>query len=597
MRWFISIILLLCFLQPEAYAQKSRLASQYYSNGEYEKAAYLYLDLYKENNSLSYFKSYVRNLDLAGEEEKAIEEIKKEIKNRPSEVSLYVTLGSMLEGNGDLDEANKYFNLAVDRLSPNKNEIRNIGSEFVRAVKYDLAIDVFEKGIELVGQDPNILYLLGDTYRRKGNMEAMIDNYLHSLVLQPYRLKTIESKFQTYLEKEDFDTLKIKIFDLIRETESPELYELLIWSHIYTRNYAAALRQGIALDKRNAEAGKRVMNISKTALNEDAYDTAIKGFQYVIDSKGNMNPYYFDATEYLLSAKREKILSSEYIEDELISLKTEYKNYLIRFGKNKYSAGIIRNLAFLQSNYLGELDSAIVLLTEALEIRDLDRNTRAEIKLDLGDYYLIQNERWESTLLYSQVDKDFEEDPLGHEARYRNAKLAYYMGDFEWAQVQFDVLKASTSKLISNDAIDMSVFILDNLGLDTSTIALERFARSDLYAIQHHYDSAFALLRQIKLDFPDHSLLDDVIYREAGLYAKMKAYDKAIERYEYLIDNYYDDIKADNSVFELAEIYEKVVKDEDKALELYEKIFVDFDSSTFAAEARKRYRLLRGDET
>lgn len=77
----------------------------------------------------------------------------------------------------------------------------------------------------------------------------------------------------------------------------------------------------------------------------------------------------------------------------------------------------------------------------------------------------------------------------------------------------------------------------------------------------------------------------------------MKAFDKAIERYEYLIDNYYDDIKADNALYELAEIYENVIGDKARASELYEKIFVDFDSSTFASDARKKYRKLRGDQT
>lgn len=472
MRRWICALLFLGFLTA-ASAQKSRLANQYYANGEYEKAAYLYLELYEDNNNLAYFKSYVRNLDLAGLEQEAIDAIENEIKRRPSEVSLYVTLGSMLEGNGELEKANTYFSEAVNRLSPNKSQIQNIGTEFVRAVKYDLAIEVFEKGKQLIGNDPNLLYLLGDTYRRKGNKKGMIDNYLGSLILQPYRLNSIETKFQSHLEDEDFDTLKIKIFELIRETDNPELYEILIWSQVYTRNYAAALRQGIALDKRNSEAGKRIMNISKTALNEEAFETAIKGFEYIINTKGQLNPYYFEATEYLLTAKRNKILSANYQKEELLSLKTEYQKYLDQFGKNKYSAGIIRNMAFLQSNYLNELDQAIQLLDETLAIEDLDKQMQAQIKLDLGDYYLINNERWESTLLYSQVDKDFEEDPLGHEARYRNAKLAYYMGDFEWAQVQFDVLKASTSKLISNDAIDMSVFIMDNLGLDTSTVALE----------------------------------------------------------------------------------------------------------------------------
>jgi tetratricopeptide (TPR) repeat protein len=231
-----------------------------------------------------------------------------------------------------------------------------------------------------------------------------------------------------------------------------------------------------------------------------------------------------------------------------------------------------------------------------LNLPDLDRKKAAELKLDLGDYYIAVKERWEATLLYSQVDKEFEEDPLGHEARYRNAKLAYYMGDFEWAQVQFDVLKASTSKLISNDAIDMSVFIMDNLGLDTNEVALMKFARADLFRVQQQYDSSLLLLREIKLEFPDHELLDDVIYREANIFRESGLLEKAIERYNYLIENYPEAIKTDNALFELADLYDHVLGEKEKASELYEKLFIDYDSSTFAVEARKRYRRLRGDD-
>jgi hypothetical protein len=39
----------------------------------------------------------------------------------------------------------------------------------------------------------------------------------------------------------------------------------------------------------------------------------------------------------------------------------------------------------------------------------------------LADIDLFNDEVWEATLLYSQVDKSMKEEPLGHEARFRNA--------------------------------------------------------------------------------------------------------------------------------------------------------------------------------
>ena len=68
-----------------------------------------------------------------------------------------------------------------------------------------------------------------------------------------------------------------------------------------------------------------------------------------------------------------------------------------------------------------------------------------------------------------------------------------------------------------------------------------------------------------------------------------------IAMYQAIIDTYPEEIRADNALFELAEFYEKAMKDTEKAKALYEKIFLEYTSSTYAVEAKARYRRLRGD--
>jgi len=225
----------------------------------------------------------------------------------------------------------------------------------------------------------------------------------------------------------------------------------------------------------------------------------------------------------------------------------------------------------------------------------LDRYVQANSKLSLADFYLMQGEIWESTLLYSQVDKDFKDDVLGHEARLRNAKLSYYAGDFQWAQAQFDVLKASTSKLISNDALDLSVFILDNMGLDTSIAALKLYAEADLLVFQNRIDESFLKLDTLNKNFPGHSLEDDILYLKSKIYLKQQDYIKSAEMLQLIIDNLADGIRADNALYGLAQLYENQLNDPEKAKELYAKIFIEYSGSTFAVDARKRFRILRGD--
>jgi tetratricopeptide (TPR) repeat protein len=333
-----------------------------------------------------------------------------------------------------------------------------------------------------------------------------------------------------------------------------------------------------------------------TAFNDRDYDAAITSYDYIVTVLGFASPFYLDAKRESLRSRRLKLVEGyAYTEPELRTVERAYEDFLNETGRNKATASITAELADLEAFYLNDLDKAIALLTEMIAYPGIEATVQAEGKLSLGDFYLMKDEIWESTLLYSQVDKDFAEAQLGHEARFRNAKLSYYNGDFDWAQSQFDVLKSSTSKLIANDALDLSVFIMDNLGLDTTDTALRLYAAADLLTFQNRFGDAFGKLDSLLLAFPAHSLEDDVLYARARVFSKQRKYDQAIALYQQIVEKYPEEIRADNALFEMAELYELHLADTAKAMELYEKIFLDYSGSTFSIEARKRFRRLRGD--
>jgi TolA-binding protein len=75
----------------------------------------------------------------------------------------------------------------------------------------------------------------------------------------------------------------------------------------------------------------------------------------------------------------------------------------------------------------------------------------------------------------------------------------------------------------------------------------------------------------------------------------LKRYQLAKKMYEQVIEKYPEELRADNALFELAQLNEYVFGDKDTAKDLYEKLFLEYDNSTLAVEARKKYRLLNGD--
>lgn len=594
----IRLIIPMLLLTIVVNGQESKLAQQYYQNGEFEKASLLYEKLYKKsNNNDYYFDRYIDCLISLEAYDQCEKVIKKQLKSNSKNIRLYVTYGNLYEKQYKDDQAKEQYQKAIKKLTPDRFAVTKLANAFTGLMKFDLAIETYEKGAKLL-KDKNIFaYNLGDLYRRKGDNPKMIDSYLNSLADNPSRLNSLKTLFQRYLLEEDYIELQTQLYDRIQNDDEAEYYpELLTWVFIQKKDYRNALRQVKALDRKLKENGGRVFRISEIAANDNDYDAAIDGYDYIIANKGKTSSFYIEAKRESLGCKRKKIVEGyEYTQEDLQQLEQQYQEFLDEFGSSKLTATIIAELADLEAFYLNDLDRAISLLDEMIGYPGLNRYIMAKAKISLADFYLMKGEIWEATLLYSQVDKEYKDDMLGHEARFRNAKLSYYAGDFQWAQTQFDVLKASTSKLIANDALDLSIFIMDHLGLDTSATALVLFSKADLLIFQNKFDDAFEKLDSLKTAFPEHTLEGDIYYAKAQVFLKKREYTKAADMFQKIVDNHSDGIRGDNSLFQLAELYETHLNDPEKAKALHEKMFTEFSGSTFAVESRKRFRKLRGD--
>ena len=580
------------------HAQDPNLAAQYFSSGEYEKAATLYEQLAdKDSRNEYYFNRYVESLFSLNRYEECEKAVKKQLKKTPENTLLYVTYGLLFERQGKEAQAKEQFQKAIDRMSVDYASVLRVATTLEKASKFDFAILAYERGEQATKEQHRFAYNLGELYRRKGDTPKMIEFYLNAIEADPGKLQLIQTVIARFLPAKEYAVLQTQLYERVQKNDNPDLVELLAWTFVQRKDFKSALRQYKALDKRLGENGQRVFRISEDAAEARDYDAAIAGYEYIVSDKGQMNPYFFDAKQAIMQCRRKKITEGlAYSQAELQTLEKDYENFLSQFGRGRQSALLIMQQAELEAIYINNLPKAIALLEEVKGFPGMDRNTLATAKIHLADYYLMNGDVWESTLLYSQVDKAFKEEQIGQEARFKNARLAYFNGDFQWAQAQFNVLKASTSKLISNDALDLSVFIMDNLNLDTTSEAISLYAGAELLVFQNLFDAAFQKLDTLRVKFPEHSLQDDILYLEAQIYEKKRDFEHAAKNYAEVAEKYKEDIRADNALFALAQLYETRLNDLEKAKTLYEQIFVEYSGSVFAVEARKRFRILRGDK-
>jgi TolA-binding protein len=91
------------------------------------------------------------------------------------------------------------------------------------------------------------------------------------------------------------------------------------------------------------------------------------------------------------------------------------------------------------------------------------------------------------------------------------------------------------------------------------------------------------------------TIQDDIYWLEANLRMQRGEFQASLKLLEKIQVEFPDDILADDAYFTQGDIYENYLKDKEKAMEVYRTFLDKYPGSVYAAEARKRYRILRGD--
>lgn len=586
--------------QLQQQQDKEKLAVQYYENKEYDKALTLFRELYDIQSTQFRYTYLLYCLISVKDFTEAEKVVKGRIKADPGSYRYQVDLGYIYLLMNKADKAAKQFDEILGKMMPNKGNIMEIANAFTSRQQYDYAVKAYMKGREMMQNTEPFHIELARTYELTGNYVAMIDEYLDMLQTDPSRLELVQNRLQNTLSKDMDD----KLSDALRESllkrtqrnpENRNYAEMLLWLSVQRKDFSFALIQARSLDMRFNDGGYLVYNIGTLSLSNKDYPVAIEAFAYLLD-KGPYNPYYTESLTGTLQARFLQIVEGYSTKTaDLPGLKQEYLAALDELGRNARTIYLMRDLAHLQAFYLDQLDESVDLLEEAINIPAAPEKVKAEIKLELGDIYLFQGEIWEASLLYSQVEKAFKNDPIGHEAKFRNARFSYFIGEFEWSKAQLNVLKAATSKLIANDAMELSLLISDNMDLDSTYTGLAYFSRADLLIYRGQHDLALTTLDSIRMLGLYHPLDDDVLYRKSEIFISKKDFQTADSLLQRIAKDYGEDLLADNALFKRAELQAEAFDDRQMAMELYQQLILEYPGSLFTTEARKRYRQLRGD--
>jgi len=590
-------VFLMLFAGLGAFAQNDdlRLAGQYTMNGEMQKAADIYQKLYKQNNE-GYYPLYFNTLLSLKKFDEAESITKKMLKQHPQVYQYTIALGRIYRETGNQEKADAIYDNLLKNIPAEQMAINDIASQFYQAENMDYAIKTFVQGRKVLHNDQLFTNELISLYRFKHDKANVVNEYLNLLQVTPEYAMQAKSVLASMFEgAADYNMLKLALLKLIQQYPQQTVFaDLLTWQYLQQKQFNMAMNQALALNRRQNDGGNAIMELSQTLVANQAYDEAIRGYEYVV-AKGKDNDLYINARIELLNAKNLKVTSGKYEQADLLDLEKDYLSLLTEFGRNPGTAFAMQRLARLQAFKLHKFADAQKMLEETVAIPGLRRSLLDECKLDLGDVYLLNNKSWDASLTYMQVQADEQGSPLGQEANYRNAKLAYYTGDFTYAKGQLDVLKAATSQLIANDALNLSLLISDHTVFDSTGNALKMYARADLAIFKEDPDKAMITLDSIDKVYPKNDLIYDILMAKARILIQKKDYQLAIAPLKKIAEEGKNDLWADDAVFMLGDIYENHLDDKASAQTWYQKMISDYPSSLWINEARKRFRILRGD--
>ncbi|MDX8552204.1 tetratricopeptide repeat protein [Tenacibaculum sp. 1B UA] len=587
----IIILFNLLVLSLFCHAQQNEfiIAENYFRNNEYEKAIQLYKRLYDQS---PYNTTYLKKLITCYQETEqftaAENLLTQKLKEKPNLSYLYVILGHNFERQEKIEEANNCYQKAIESINKKANYGSLIAGLFKNYSKLDLAIEAFNKIME-VNPKANYGFQLAQIYGEKGNFEQMFKSYIDLVDKNEGYLNNVKRYAGNYLtdDSEDQSNILFKKALLRKSISNPKdiWNDLLSWLFIRQKQYNKALIQNKALLARDPDNLGKINDLGKIALENKDYETAKECFDLIIE-KTNYPRDKFKAINNNLKIaidtkqpdvdERFNSIFKEYgINSKTLFTQVEYANYLT-FTKNnpKEASAILKNaLNFTNSKFI-----------------------KATIKLKLGDVFVYMGKFNKGLIYFSQVQTLFKNHYIGQEARFKVAQASYFKNDFTWAKAQLKILKGSATQLIANDAADLFLTISDNEPKDSIGTGLKEYAKADLLAYQNKNDEAIAILSTIIVNYGGQSIEDEALFKQAQLFVEKKQYDEAIVNYSKIIALDKKGIYIDDVYYNMAELYNSELNNLEKAKEYYQKIIFDHPSSIYLVDARKKFRKLRGDD-
>ena len=279
-------------------------------------------------------------------------------------------LGLFYEEDYNTKSAEKIYNELIDDLSPVPNQIIELSNLFIKKGKNDLALKSLLKGRKLLKESYPLNVQFAEVYASNSDFENMFKELVNLLEISLTNKSSVQNTLVRFVdfsnqESKEYQSLKSILLEKSQKNADNYVFaEMLIWFFIQSDNFAAAVTQSIALDKRMNAYGEQTLDVGKIALENRNYEYARKAFKSVM-SYGVDSPFYTDAERLNLQVRfLELTTNRNYSQEEINATIEEYKQTINRVNNKRVSFDLALELTYVQAFYGNQASQAIALLNE-----------------------------------------------------------------------------------------------------------------------------------------------------------------------------------------------------------------------------------------
>ena len=580
------------FFSLVCFSQNEQLGQYYFDKGDFEKAKISFEELVKETpQNGQYFQRTIdcyQQLQLFDIAEKALRERLAKYKQG----SLLVELGYNFQLQKNEASAKKYYDEAIDRIKKNPNEVYGISATFEKKVLLEQALKSYQVALELVPTF-NFNYQMALLYGQLGNTEMMISTFLTESFVNPQNTVVIQNQLARFMvdqgDSNFNETLRKALILKTQKDQDVFWNHYLSWFYVQQKEFSKAFVQEKAIYRRNPESLSNIVNLGQLAIEEDNPEAATEILGFVLENAKDLE-LLVQANSFLIKMKIDGAK-----EKDFAAINTELSGLLKQYEISPFTLSLQLIQAHFVAFNLRKSEEGKAIIKKALDLQ-LNDYEQAQAKMELADILLYEEKFNQALLYYTQIEDDLKNDEVAHEASLKAAKTSYFQTDFAWAVKQFKELKAATSELIANDAMEYFLLINDNTVADSTQTALKQFAKGDYLLYQNRNQEAIIQFQMVLKNFKGQEIEAVTLLRLGKIYENLGDYISALSQYQEIINHHADGIYVDEALYFSAEIENNKLHELDKAKPLYEKIIFNHQDSIYFVDARKKYRQLRGDK-